>query len=276
MCIIAYKPAGAAFPPKKILQTCFQNNPDGGGFMFAAGGVVHIVKGLMSFSAYYKELKTARRIYGDAIPYVLHFRITTQAGVRRDCTHPFPLSDKMEQLRKLKTTAQIGVAHNGVISLTSTYYSKQITYSDTMEFITDYLSLIIDSPEYYKNEKTVKLIARLAESRLAILDGSGHCEIIGDGWVMDDGVLYSNSSYKPRKPVAPPKTGKPAPIYDFYNDPYYEEYDKLINARYNESTGKYDFETPDCPAFIDGDDSFCEECSAYSKCYNIGKKEETD
>ena len=274
MCVIAYKPAAAAFPSKKILQTCFNNNPDGGGFMFAAGGQVHIIKGLMSFAAFYKELRAARRVYGDNIPYVLHFRITKQAGVRRDCTHPFPLSDKMEHLRKLKTTARIGIAHNGIIQLTSSYYTRQITHSDTMEFITDYLSLIIDSPDYYKNPKTLKLIERLAGSRLAILDGGGHCEIIGEGWVADGGVLYSNASYKPRKPIAPPKkASKPAPAA-WYDDPYYEEYDKLINAHFNEDTGQYDFIAPDCPAFIDGDDSFCDDCTGYKRCYKIHGKEE--
>lgn len=273
MCVIAYKPMAAAFPSKTILKTCFNNNPDGGGFMYAAGGVVYIEKGFTTFTGFYKALKAARAKYGDNIPYVLHFRISTQAGIRRDCTHPFPLSDKMDQLRKLKTKTSIGIAHNGIISLTSTGYNRQVTYNDTMAFITDYLSLIITDKHYYRNKKTLLLIERLADSRLAILDDSGHCELIGGGWVNDGGVYYSNGSYKPYKPTKTKKTGG-GYSFDFYDDGYYAAYDRMIEKAYNLKTGLYDFVSPDCPAFVDGDDSFCEDCSNYKKCFKLPQGDE--
>lgn len=204
MCVIVYKNETAKMPSKKILKQCFNNNPDGAGFMYAKDGKVYIEKGFMTFAQFWKGLSTTRKKVGDNIPYVLHFRITTQAGVRPDCTHPFPLSKNMDDLRKLSTTAEIGVAHNGIITLTSGgygYYSyaKTVTYNDTMEFITDYLSLIIKDKKFYEDEDTVKLIAKLCESRLAILDGDGHCQLIGTGWIMDNDVVYSNDSYKPRE-----------------------------------------------------------------------------
>lgn len=216
MCIIIYKPTGEKFPSKKTLKRCFEANPHGAGLMVADGEYVHIRKGLMSFTAFYKALQKTRQKYGDNAAYVLHFRISTQAGIRADNTHPFPLSSDMAALRELSTVTPIGIAHNGIISLTSYGgYFKQITYNDTMLFITDYLSLIIQSLDYYKDKKTLKLIERLCGSRLALLDGGGHCELIGNGWTKDGGVWYSNSSYKTTTAT---KKATYTPLYDWEDD----------------------------------------------------------
>lgn len=196
MCIAVYKPAGAQFPAKKTLKTCFYNNPDGAGYMYTDGDAVHIKKGFFSFSSFWKSLQKTRESVGDSAPYVLHFRISTQGGIRADCCHPFPLSEDMNDLRQLSTAARVGIVHNGIIPLTSTY-SRAVNYSDTMQFITDYLSLIITNGKTPTNEKTLALIGRLCESRLAILDARGVCRLIGDGWRDNGGVWYSNGSYKP-------------------------------------------------------------------------------
>ena len=69
---------------------------------------------------------------------VYHFRISTQAGVNTEMPHPFPLSNQPARLRKLDLRCRIGVAHNGVIQLTSDPDNDR--YSDTAIFITDYLT----------------------------------------------------------------------------------------------------------------------------------------
>lgn len=276
MCIIAYKPAGVDFPPKKTLKTCFENNPDGAGLMFADGGAVTIKKGFMTFAAFWKALRGVREKHGDAPAYVMHFRISTQGGVNPPCTHPFPLSREMDDLRRLETRAKIGVAHNGIITLTSAGWNKKIEYSDTMLFITRFLSLIIKSPEYYKDADTLKLIERLAESRLAILDGAGHCETIGAGWIEEAGVFYSNSTYKPRAPL-------PASPYAWddwddwggysYNGKKYKPAPAPRvdwEAYYDPLRGVYDFGLADCPVY-DGDESYCEACAEYGACYGAAR-----
>lgn len=276
MCVIAYKPQNQNFPERSVLMNCFINNPDGAGFMYAKDGV-HIEKGFMNFDDFVRALNRVRMKYGDKIPYVLHFRISTQGGVRPDCTHPFPLSDKMDRLRELKTSCKIGIAHNGIISLTSSGFYKQITYSDTMEFITDYLSLIIKGRDYYKSADTMLLIERLAGSRLAILDGKGHCELIGHGWSKRDGVYFSNESYKPRVYTAPKQTTLQSVITSVYNDPYPGEDDiywRGIELAKNTITGKYDLDPFDCPYFEHGDDSYCEKCSNYKNCYGVSANDE--
>jgi predicted glutamine amidotransferase len=197
MCIIAYKPIGVAMPDRKLLKNCWTNNPDGAGYMFATNNNVYIRKGFMNFEGFYASLKNDYKKNGkENTAFVLHFRISTQGGVNKECTHPFPLSRDMEDLRKTRFTSDIGVAHNGIISLTSVGYYKQVNYSDTMSFITDYLSLIIKDRKWYKDKDKVTLVARLAGSKLAIMDGSGTVTLIGE-FVKEGDCYFSNDHYKP-------------------------------------------------------------------------------
>lgn len=298
MCVIVYKPINETFPTKDELKNCFINNPDGAGYMWADGEKVHIEKGFDTFKRFWKSLGKTRAKYGDNGAYVMHFRISTQAGTRPDCTHPFPLSDDMNELRKLSTTCKIGIAHNGIISLTSTYsYKSAVTHSDTMEFITDYLSLIIRSRDFYKDEKTLKLIEKLGKSRFAILDGKGHCQLLGSGWVEHNGCQYSNKSWeikkvekfdwtkweKEQKAKGNTKTvalssggylmdGTPDMGYWYTNwkdDDYYDTYsdDDWYAEYYNNETGEFDFDPLCCPATEDGDHSWCSECKHFEECY---------
>ena len=198
MCVICVKPTDTLFPSKETLQNCFFNNDDGAGFMYTFKDKVHIQKGLMTFESFWNCLEQARQKTGDNVPYVMHFRISTQ-GHHKECTHPFPLSSKMTNLKMLKGTCSIGVAHNGVIRLTS---DGAKDYSDTMKFITDYLYYIVDGDkQWYKNNNKLKLVERLTENnRLAILDANGHIVTIGKGWIKDkDGCMYSNNSYSYKK-----------------------------------------------------------------------------
>lgn len=271
MCIAVYKPTEAEFPFKRTLRECFNNNPDGAGYMVAHGGKVHIRKGFATFSAFWKDLRTIRDKVGDRAPYVLHFRISTQAGVRADCTHPFPLSRDMADLRALRATADIGIAHNGIITLTSHGWNKTITHSDTMEFITDYAARLIKTREWYKDPDLVAVIEQMAASRLAILDGAGHCELLGNGWTQDGGVWYSNQSYKP-KPA--PKPTPSAYDYDWCDlDSYYER--KIVDTKskdpyseyYDAETGLYFFDDLTCPATETGNTSFCDLCAFREDCF---------
>jgi hypothetical protein len=99
----------------------------------------------------------------------------------------------MENLKRLHIKCSIGVAHNGILQITS---DGAKTYSDTMKFITDYLSNIIQSYDWHKNKRTKKLIEYLIDgSRLAILDRNNHCELMGKGWEKDKGIYYSNHTW---------------------------------------------------------------------------------
>ena len=283
MCIAIYKPMGIEFPSKRTLKECFENNPDGAGFMVATGEAVRYEKGFMYFKEFWRALKSAREKFGDDKAYVLHFRISTQAGVNKECTHPFPLSKNMSELRTLKGECNIGVAHNGIISLT-TSYKKGISHSDTMEFITDYLAYLIHNEDYYYNKDTLDVITRLADSRLAILDRHGHCETLGQGWLVDRGVYYSNTSYKedPYRHYKPIKYAyesdawltEPSTTYDkALEDDAENDLDKetkfyeALWDYYDYTTDSFDFNETECPLMMYGDDSWCEYCKSNIKCF---------
>ena len=210
MCIIVYKPQNVEFPKEEIIKRCFAKNSDGAGYMFAYKGEVYIRKGFMNYESFAKDLAEARKVVGDKCAFVLHFRISTQGGVKQGLCHPYPLSKDYDEMRKLDNKCKIAVAHNGIISLTSTrdygggywdskaqkWVTTTIDHNDTMEFIKEYLSLIVINRDYYKYSNKTALIKKLiGNSRLAILDGEQHCELIGD-WIKDNGIYYSNSGYK--------------------------------------------------------------------------------
>lgn len=297
MCIIAYKPLNVAFPEEYILQNCFDNNDDGAGFMYAFNGEVHIHKGYETFEKFMAALNKARAITGDKVPYVMHFRIATQ-GYERTMTHPFPLSSKMDNLKRLRCKCSIGIAHNGILDITS---DGAKTYSDTMKFITDYLSNIIQSYDWYKNKRTKKLIEYLIDgSRLAILDAHSHCELMGKGWESDKGVYYSNHTWAYKKYVYTGGTagfsGRAWWDYDdYYDDLVWDKAKgryvqrnapKTVEAKeaagkadtkkvdpwaeyYSDFTKKYYFED-NCPGTVDGDYSYCKDCANCIFCSEYG------
>ena len=288
MCIIAYKPNGIDFPSDTILKNCYDNNPDGAGFMYAYNGNVHIQKGYTSWTAFKNALDKARKLTGNKVPYVMHFRIATQ-GFQKTMTHPFPLSSKMENLKQLKYNCNIGVAHNGIINLTS---DGSKDYSDTMKFITDYLSNIIQSYSWYKNKRFKALIEHLIEgSRLAILDKNGHCELLGKTWEQDDnGVWYSNGSWSYSNPWRGYSTGRNGIWDDYWDSTWYGipkttatkttkksakktqgkvTYSDSYEKYYDFSTGDYRFTEDNCPYTLEDDDGYCHLCRNYGKCKYI-------
>ena len=56
MCIAILKPEDKVLS-KDTLEECWNSNPDGAGFMYAENGKLHIHKGLMSFSSFYRAYK---------------------------------------------------------------------------------------------------------------------------------------------------------------------------------------------------------------------------
>lgn len=306
MCVIAYKPLNVAFPEEATLKNCWDNNPDMGGFMYAWNDHVYINKGYEKFEDFMKALNKVRAKTGDDIPFVLHFRISTQ-GYDKACCQPFPLSGKMKNLKRLKVETNMGVAHNGILSLTS---DGSKDYSDTMLFVTDYLVNIIRSYDWHKDTRTKKLIENLIDgSRFAILDKKGHCELLGKGWVEDKGCYYSNSTYSYKKTVFAGfnygggyNRGLWDDYYDDDNSSYY--WDKSTRtwkwkggsdkyhwdyatrrwvekegeslAKFDpwsdfflEGTGKYDFTECYCPFTEEDDDSYCSQCANAKSCHYI-------
>lgn len=192
MCIIAAKAAGVDFPSDQTIENMWFKNPDGAGFMYAKGGKVHIEKGFMNYLDFLDRIDTlSDEIDLKKTAMVLHFRITTHGGTCAENCHPFPISDSIGMLKKLKLTTDIGVAHNGIIDITT---PKDI--SDTQMYIMKQLApLKKGAPDFLKNKHLLQMVHNAIESKMAFLDGKGNLTTIGD-FIEDNGIMYSNSSYK--------------------------------------------------------------------------------
>ena len=196
MCIIAIKPAGVKLPATETIENMWYSNSDGAGLMYAAGGTVHIQKGFMSLKDFKAALKRLERsINLTDVPMVLHFRITTHGGTSAGNTHPFPVTEKLPLLQMTKSKATLAVAHNGIIDIKPS--KKDI--SDTMEYIISQLAPLYQlKKDFYKQPAGKKLVYNAIKSKMAFLDGTGRIETIGDFIAGNDGLMYSNSSYKAR------------------------------------------------------------------------------
>lgn len=212
MCIAVFKPAGQKAPTFETLKQCFKRNPDGAGFMVAINDTVVIRKGFMTYKAFEQAYKSFFDGLQDTdYSIVYHFRIGTQGGNVPELTHPYPLTRDYAQMRKLESECEIGVAHNGIIRLTSEWGVKD--RNDSMTFIAQYLVDIINGNHYWSQKpEKVRLVNRLLgdgyPNKLAVLSKTGYCALIGN-WIKDNGIYYSNTSYEiPRVPKQTHKTYK--------------------------------------------------------------------
>ena len=212
MCIAVFKPAGQKAPTFETLKQCFKRNPDGAGFMVAINDIVVIRKGFMTYKAFEEAYKAFFNGLQDTdYSIVYHFRIGTQGGNVPELTHPYPLTRDYAQMRKLESECEIGVAHNGIIRLTSEWGVKD--RNDSMTFIAQYLVDIINGNHYWSQKpEKVRLVNRLLgdgyPNKLAVLSKTGYCALIGN-WIKDNGIYYSNTSYEiPRVPKQTHKTRK--------------------------------------------------------------------
>ena len=98
MCIICASKSGVRQPTERELFTMFQNNPHGAGYMTARHGMVTISKGYMDFDEFLNAVRKEHFTAQDSVVY--HFRISTQAGINPEMTHPFPLSNRLGRMMK--------------------------------------------------------------------------------------------------------------------------------------------------------------------------------
>lgn len=198
MCIIAIKSRGIDLPDEEILQNMWRANKDGAGFMYAKDGVVKIRKGFMTYESFIYELKQLKESCDiRSIPLIMHFRITTHGGTKPENTHPFPITDSIGMLKKLSSTTNIGVAHNGIIDI-----RPRPDISDTMEYTASQLAPLSRAiPDFYKNADAMKMVSNaIGASRMAFMNGRGDIYTIGN-FVEEGGMRYSNRSFETPKSI---------------------------------------------------------------------------
>ena len=216
MCIICIKYKGQQPPTQDILTNMFNNNPDGAGLMYWKPNEDHI-HGLKGFTKLADWLSACDIVKKDYIA-VYHCRITTQ-GRSTNYTHPFPITENKEALTWRAWTGREGVAHNGIIPLTSSY-AWSTEESDTALFIRNYWRKLFPNVDAYKDNARLDLLGECTNSRWAILTPA-RIYTAGEGWIRDKatGLYFSNSSFQTKQK------------YTYYdaNDDYWTNYDAHTN-----------------------------------------------
>lgn len=184
MCVICISPKGIRQPFKDELQSMWQRNPHGAGYMVARDDHVEIHKGFMDFYEFYNQLQFEKFTPDDVVVY--HFRIATQAGITPEMCHPFPYTTTTEGLKALDVHCRVGIAHNGIIRMTST---GDPDLSDTALYIRDYLPKRIKNG---LNDMALKAIYRDIKSKMVFLFPDGQYKTVGE-WEEVGGLIYSNT-----------------------------------------------------------------------------------
>lgn len=223
MCVIIAKNKASRLPTKDELKNCYTYNNDGAGFMYTDKNKVVIDKGYMSYEAFIDKFDELCEKYNDFIDksLVIHCRITTDGSTNPKNCHPFALSDSIGKMQKTQTTAEIGVAHNGIIAdyRPDTKSKKTPDISDTILFIKKYLAPIQKQfKEFYKNQAFLDGVELITNSKFAFLDGNDFLTTCGD-FINEDGLLFSNYSYIPYTPTYSNYSN----YYDYYAD-YFDDY----------------------------------------------------
>jgi predicted glutamine amidotransferase len=181
MCVIAVKSLDATLDQTAMetLKRCWDENPDGAGFMFVDGDEVVIHKGYMSWRAFRRAVNRQRLAERGTV--VFHFRIATQGVIDSEACHPFPVSDNIRDLKARSIRSSSAVAHNGII----TSMPKHKRYSDTQLFIRDVFAQT-------DMEDGIKEMFDTG-SKFAVMTPD-EVTLVGK-FIDEDGWSYSNESY---------------------------------------------------------------------------------
>lgn len=198
MCIIVVKDKHNPLPKKEYLRNCFDNNPDGAGFMYLKNNRVVIDKGYMTYNDFEKRYDKLCKKFNnfDNLPLILHFRIGTSSKNSKENTHPYPISDDKKELHKTYLKTSLGIVHNGIIHEYNPS-KKERDINDTQKFIMEYLyPLYKNWSTFYKNKHILKGINLITDSKFAFLDKYGKIKLVGDFEEDENGIKYSNNNYK--------------------------------------------------------------------------------
>ena len=175
MCLAIYAPAGIKIPAKGLIKSWVINH-DGAGYMFRdMSGKVKIKKGFGKLTDMYKSYM---RDFNEnpSSDFGLHLRKASKGGTSLEMTHPFPFGDNG------------ALIHNGTIS----ELGDSVT-SDSSELA----DLIGGIPEIAHSPELVEMLeGYVGRSRVVVFQGETTILLNRDGFEMDDGVFYSNKSYK--------------------------------------------------------------------------------
>lgn len=222
MCVIIAKNKTNRLPEIEEVRQCYKNNNDGAGFMYTLNGNVIIDKGYMDEEKFVNRFKYLCKRFNnfDNKCLVIHCRIGTAGTNSAQNTHPYPITNSINDLHKLYYRCKLGMAHNGIISnYNPSALEKDKDINDTQNFIIKYIyELYSNWKSFYKNNNMIDAIKNISNSKFAILDGNDNLITIGN-FEEHKGLLFSNNSYQKKTYTYSYKYGN-----DYYWDKWYDAY----------------------------------------------------
>lgn len=191
MCVIAVQTIGAKISDERIRQL-YASNPDGAGIMWAQDGKVHWRKGFFSV----ERLLDAWHRIPKGVTAAVHCRITTHGGTCDRLCHPFPLTNKPNEVFKLKGKAKVALMHNGIMHFMERdchYNAKRD--SDSSAYAKKLYDMLGGARLPSHDEEMDEIRDETSGSKIFLLDGTGAFFTAGE-WTWEDGVLYSNTNFK--------------------------------------------------------------------------------
>mgnify|MGYP003139787303 FL=1 len=216
MCIAILKPEGEKIV-KNRLDTCFFNNDDGAGYMYAKNGILHFFKGFFNFGDFWKSY--SKNVVRNGNPMAaIHFRITTHGKTNVNNCHPFKINENL------------GFIHNGIIDMVK----PDVKRSDTSMF--NELVLKNLPKGFIKNPAISSLIEEsIGASKLVFLDNHGNYLISNESLGKWDGnVWFSNTTYCYKY-----KYHGNNYVYGNYNNTYYLKKDEKKDKKPKKNTELY-------------------------------------
>lgn len=104
MCIMSLTVPNHPLPSVATMTQCWDRNPDGAGFAYAAAGKLQVRKGFMSPEALHEALTRAFPSGTYDAPVAIHWRIGTHGAKSPENTHPWWVVEN-----------KVALLHNGII-----------------------------------------------------------------------------------------------------------------------------------------------------------------
>jgi glutamine amidotransferase len=216
MCIAIYKPEGKLISQETLAQ-CYKANSDGAGYMFHKNHKLYVKKGFFSFDDFWKSYRRDKNK-----ECVIHFRIKTHGLINEANCHPYKVNDNF------------AFVHNGMIS----GYTDPAK-SDTWLFNEDVIQPFVSkwgNLGLFEDPVKKLIESRIGYSKLIFMDNEGNSKIFNeDKGSWDDGIWYSNSSYKKPAPYVPPPVALP---YVPYENKHYDKYQTWGYKKQNVAIGE--------------------------------------
>lgn len=207
MCVIVHKPAGVAISDFDLYDM-WQSNKDGAGLaFFRADGATVIHKGIMNINDLC--VLVDKLVHTEL---VLHFRLATHGKTNKAQTHPFIVTDNINDAKGTQAVVfgKPVLFHNGVIS----GYGNE-DHSDTVDFVVKTLSKIPDL-------STQLDVLALIQGKYAVL-ANGQIHLVGT-FEKHGKLTVSNTYWKPKTFKMKTKKGKEVPQYSSIDEYWKKKY----------------------------------------------------